>query len=148
MVQIKHLSVSVEDPESAAKTIAEMTGGVAKTFSSTHMTGAWVCMWDEKTNHLIEFLPNDYLMYPTEYGADFKKLPMKQNFNSTHIQLETDMPLSHIKKISDDRGFEHKFRPYRGGPLYDVWIEDQLLVEFVSEEIRSLSIEERSTKTL
>lgn len=138
MVEIKHLSVSVNSPEKVAKALAEMTSGKAESFISKNMSGAWVCLWDEKTNHLIEFLPNDYLMHPTEYGADFKKLESKQNFNSTHFQLEVKTPLSDIKAIADKYGLSHKFRPYRGGPLYDVWFEDQLLVEFVSDEIRNL----------
>jgi hypothetical protein len=138
MVVIKHLSVSVNNPENVAKALAEMTGGHAEEFTSKNMSGAWVCMWDEKTNHLIEFLPNDYLMHATEYGADFQKLNSKQNFNSTHFQLEVTTPVEEIKIIANKYGLSHKFRPHRGGPLYDVWFEDQLLVEFVSDEIRNL----------
>jgi hypothetical protein len=137
MVEIKHLSVSVHNPEKAAKVLAEMTGGQAQAFSTRNMFGAWVCMWDEKTNHLIEFLPNDYLMYSTDYGADFKKLELRQNFNSTHFQLEVKTPLKDLQRIADKYGLNHKFRPYRGGPLYDVWFEDQFLIEFVSDEIRN-----------
>jgi len=138
MVEIKHLSVSVNNPEKAAKALAEVTSGNAEAFISRNMPGAWVCIWDEKANHLVEFLPNEYLMHSTEYGADFKKLEFKQNFNSTHFQLEVKTPLKDIKTIADKFGLAHKFRPSRGGPLYDVWFEEQLLVEFVSNEIRSL----------
>ncbi len=137
MVTIKHLSVSVSKPEVAAKALAEMTSGKAEPFISRNMPGAWLCVWDEKTNHLVEFLPNDYVMHATEYGADFKKNESKQNFNSTHFQLEVQVPVSKIKVIADKYGFSHKFRPSRGGPLYDVWFEDQFLVEFVSDEIRN-----------
>lgn len=139
MVEIKHLSVSVHDPENAAKALAEMTSGNAKPFLSRNMSGAWVCIWDESTNHLIEFLPNEYLMHPTEYGADFKKLDLKQNFNSTHFQIEVKTPLMEIKAVAEKFNLTHKFRPSRGGPLYDVWFEDQFLVEFVSDEIRNLN---------
>ncbi|WP_413291350.1 hypothetical protein [Bdellovibrio sp. HCB337] len=139
MVEIKHLSVSVKQPEQAAKALAEMTGGKAERFISRNMPGAWVCIWDEKTNHLIEFLPDGYLMHPTEYGADFKKLDFDMNYNSTHFQLEVKTPLSDIQEVADNYGLAHKFRPTRGGPLYDVWFEKMLLVEFVSDEIRALA---------
>lgn len=139
MVAIKHLSVSVKNPEQAARALAEMTQGNAQTFTSRNMTGAWVCMWNEKTNHLIEFLPNDYLMYSTDYGADFKKLQFQQNFNSTHFQLEVQTPLEDLQRVANAYGFQHKFRPNRGGPLYDIWFEEQLLIEFVSDEIRTLA---------
>lgn len=138
MVEIRHLSVSVNEPAKAAKALAEMTNGKAEEFRSSNMLGAWVCIWDEKTNHLVEFLPDSYLMYPTEYGADFKKQDVNMNYKSTHFQLEIKTPLKDIKSIADRYGLSHKFRPTRGGPLYDVWFEKELLVEFVSDEIRDL----------
>ena len=139
MVTIKHLSVSVNKPETAAKALAEMTAGKAEPFMSRNMPGAWLCVWEEATNHLVEFLPNDYVMHATEYGADFRKHESKQNFNSTHFQLEVQIPVSEIKVVAEKYNFPHKFRPSRGGPLYDVWFEDQFLVEFVSDEIRNLA---------
>lgn len=138
MIEIKHLSVSSREPEKAAKALAEMTDGRAVAFTSSNMQGAWVCIWDEATNQLIEFLPHNYLMHPTDYGADFKKMDQAQNFNSTHFQLEIKLPVERIKSVADKYNFRHSFRPRRGGPLYDVWFEDQLLVEFVSDEIRNL----------
>ncbi len=138
MIKIQHLSVSVNNPRKMAEALAEVTKGKAEKFLSKNMTEAWVCIWDEKTNHLIEFLPNDYLMHPTDYGADFKQLPQKQNFNSTHVQLEVETPLESIIFMANKYGFEHRFRPNRGGPLYDVWFEKEFLIEFVSDEIRNL----------
>ena len=75
-------------------------------------------------------------MHATDYGADFKKMDFKNSFNSTHFQLEIQSPLSDIKFIADRYGFQHKFRPNQGGPLYDVWFEKELLIEFTSDEIR------------
>lgn len=97
-----------------------------------------MCIWDESKNHLIEFLPDGYLMHATEYGADFKKMDTNLNYKSTHFQIEVDIPLNQIKSIADKNKFSHSFRRSRGGPLYDVWFEDQLLVEFTSDEIRAL----------
>ena len=42
MVEIKHLSVSVNSPEKVAKALAEMTSGKAESFISKNMSGAWV----------------------------------------------------------------------------------------------------------
>ena len=138
MVEIKHLSITVKNPETAAKALAEMTGGKPHEFRTKNMVGAWVCIWDEKTNHLIEFLPDSYLMHPTETGANFRKLDIGLSFNSSHFQLEVKTPLSDIKAIANRYSFHHYFRPRQGGPLYEVWFEDQFLVEFVSDEIRAL----------
>jgi hypothetical protein len=99
MVEIKHLSVSVREPERAARALAEMTSAKALPFPSKNMPGAWFCVWDEGANHLVEFLPNHYLMHRTNYGADFKKQDTVQNFNSTHFQLEVTTPLSENKSV-------------------------------------------------
>ena len=138
MVFINHLSLTVNDPEIASKALAEMTNGNAKPFVSKNMPGAWVCIWDESKNHLIEFLPDGYLMHATDYGADFKKMDSNINYKSTHFQIEVDVALAKIKIIADKNKFRHSYRPNRGGPLYDVWFEEQLLVEFSSDKIRAL----------
>lgn len=139
MVEIRHLSVTARNPEKAAKALAEMTGGQAQPFISKNMPGAWVCIWDISKNHLIEFLPDGFLMHATDYGADFKKMDSNVNYKSTHFQLEVDAAVNEIKLVADKYNFRHAFRANRGGPLYDVWFEDQLLVEFTSDEIRKLS---------
>ena len=139
MVEIRHLSVTARNPEKAAKALAEMTGGQAQPFISKNMPGAWVCIWDTSKNHLIEFLPDGFLMQATDYGADFKKMDSNVNYKSTHFQLEVDATVNEIKLVADKNSFRHAFRANRGGPLYDVWFEDQLLVEFTSDEIRKLS---------
>lgn len=138
MIEIMHLSLTVKNPEQAAKALAEMTAGHAKPFLSKNMPGGWLCIWDESRNHLVEFLPDGYLMHATSYGADFKKMESLMNYKSTHFQLNVDIPLEKIKQIADKYALKHSFRPTRGGPLYDVWFEDQFLVEFVSDEIRGL----------
>ena len=137
-MEIRHLSVTSKAPERSAKILAEMTKGKSEPFRSKNMQGAWVCLWDEENDQLIEFLPERYLMIPTEVGANFKKLDIAQGFNSTHFQIEVDSPLDLIKEIAERYDCHHYFRPKFGGPLYEVWIEDQLLVEFVSDEIRGL----------
>lgn len=137
-MKIKHLSVVVKNPERAAKVVAELANGKAEQFFSKYMQGAWVCMWGGDTDELIEFLPEGYLMYPTDLGANFKAASEKHGYNSTHFQLEVDIPVESLKAVASKHNCHHYFRPRFGGPLYEVWIEDQFLVEFVSDEIREM----------
>ena len=44
MVEIRHLSMTLKNPETAAKALAEMTGGAAEPFASKNMSEAWVCI--------------------------------------------------------------------------------------------------------
>lgn len=138
-MKIKHLSIVVQNPKRAAHVLAELSGGRPESFGSTNMQGAWVCLWGGDTDELIEFLPEGYLLHSTELGANFKKSDAKLGYNSTHFQIEVDIPLAKIKEIASKHNCHHYFRPRFGGPLYEVWIEDQCLVEFVSAEITNLA---------
>lgn len=138
MVTIKHLSATVNRPEQTATALALMTNGSAQPFQAKNLEGAWVCVWNAQKNELIEFLPPGYVMQLTESGFSFQKIEGLSVPNSVHIQLETALPLRHIQKIADQFSCPHHFRPQSGGPLYEVWLESQFLVEFVSPEIRQL----------
>lgn len=137
-MQIKHLSITAENPKRAAKTLAELSDGLTYPFPSKTMEGAWVCAWDKQAGELIEFIPNSYLLCPGKYAAEYTSREEAQNFNSTHFQLETEQSLDHLKAVAEKYELHHRFRPRLGGPLYEIWIESQILVEFVSDEIRNL----------
>ena len=139
MLKIKHLSITAKDPQKAAQILAELTDGIAELFRSKTIYGAWLCTWNKKENELIEFIPNTYLLSPGEYAAYYKLVDVEQNFNSTHILLETVKSVNHLKRVADKYDLYHCFRPRFGGPLYEVWIEQEILIEFISNEIRSLS---------
>ena len=142
-MKITHLSVTVENPENVATILAELTDGKASPFRFPFMEGAYVCMWGNDRDELIEFLPNGYIMHPTDLGANFQKTDQKLPYNSTHFQLRCNQPLEKIKEISDKHGCHHYLRASKrkGGPLYEVWIEKFLLVELTSEEIDLLAVE-------
>ena len=137
-MQIKHLSITAENPKRAAGILAELTVGFTYPFPSRTMEGAWVCAWDKQMGELVEFIPNRYLLCPGQYAAEYLLAEEKQNFNSTHCMLETEQSLDHLKAVAEKHELHHRFRPRLGGPLYEIWIESQVLVEFVSDEIRDL----------
>lgn len=137
MIKIKHLSVVAKNPERCSVILAELSNGKSVPFRSKNMLGGYICMYGSETDELIEFLPEGYLLYPTELGANFKPANAPHGYNSTHFQMEVDVSMEHIKSVADKYKLHHCFRPRFGGPLYEVWIEDQLLVEFVSDEIRA-----------
>ena len=136
-MHIKHLSITAQNPERAAKILAKLTDGLAYPFPSRTMEGAWVCAWDKQAGELIEFIPNNYLLCPGKHAAEYTLREEAQNFNSTHFMLETEQSLDHLKSVAEEYELHHRFRPRLGGPLYEVWIEAQILVEFVSDEIRN-----------
>ncbi len=140
MIVIKHLSIAVDSPARAAQILADLTGGTAQPFKTRTTMRAWVCLWNAEKHELIELLPRDWVMYPTSEGASFKEINASNSYNATHIQLETFTPLHQIQAIADKHGCQHypRVNPRFGGPLYEVWIEEDFLIEFVSDEISNL----------
>ena len=137
-MKINHLSITAKNPKQVAMILAELTDGTASPFPSKTMEGAWLCVWDKQAGELIEVIPDRYLLQPGKYAAEYRLLEVGQNFNSTHFMLETEQSLDHLKAVADKHELYHRFRPRLGGPLYEIWIESQILVEFVSDEIRNL----------
>jgi len=68
-MKIKHLSIQAQDPETAARCLAEMTAGSYQEFPSKTMTGAWVCVWDQDENEMIEFIPPGYKICFGEFAG-------------------------------------------------------------------------------
>ncbi|MGQ3889863.1 hypothetical protein ACQUW5_12630 [Legionella sp. CNM-1927-20] len=140
MAIIRHLSVAVNSPEKCAQVISELSGGIPLKFKTRIAEmDAWICLWDARKNELIELLPKGWIMYPTSEGASFKKVNKIDQSNSTHIQLEASTSITHLQRIANKYGCLHYYRksPRLGGPLYEIWIEEDFLIEFVSDEILS-----------
>ena len=134
-MKIKHLSINANMPEKSARILAELSAGEAKPFPSASMKGAWLCVWSESENELIEFIPRDYALKFGEHAAIYEKQPQTQNFNAVHVMLVANQSLAELIQIADKYGLTHRFRARFGGPLYEIWLEAELLVEFCSDEI-------------
>ena len=137
-MKIKHLSLPALQPEDAAKCLAESTDGQAMEFPSATMTGAWMCVWDLAANELIEFIPNHYALQWGEHCATYVRQPNALEHSNSHCLIEYSGKLQAIVRVADKYGLRHRFRERFGGRLYELWLEDNLLIEFVSEEIKNL----------
>jgi hypothetical protein len=136
IARIKHCSVSARDPERCARVLAELSGGWAERFVAPGLEGAWTCMWSEN-DELVEFLPEGVALVRGPRGGAFVAEPAARAVGACHVQLEISMPLRRVRECADRFGVTHGFRFVSSAPLYEVWLEERLLVELVSEEIRS-----------
>ena len=134
-MKIKHLSINAHNPERSAHILAELTLGEAKPFPSASMENAWQCIWDENENTLIEFIPNNYALKFGEHAATYEKQDKVQNFHASHFMIEASLSVLELANIADKYELMHRFRRKFGGPLYEIWLEEGLLVEFSSDEI-------------
>jgi hypothetical protein len=133
-VVIKHLSLGVKDPKRAADAVAELTKGNVESFHP--VKGAYVCLWPDWSGQFIEFYPKEVQLVPTEKGAEFQSGKGTSEFSSTHINVRTDLTGDEVNVIAGRYGYKHYFRPRDGGPLHEVWIENVLLIELVTKDLR------------
>lgn len=131
---IKHLSIGVKDPKRAANALAELTKGNVDSFHP--VKGAFVCLWPDWDGQFVEFYSSDVHLVPTDEGADFRSIKAISHFSSTHINIETALTGAEVKVIADRYGYKHFFRPIHGGPLHEVWIDNELLIELVTKDLR------------
>ncbi|EML0344189.1 hypothetical protein V9657_004682 [Vibrio vulnificus] len=137
-MKIKHLSINSHQPKRSSLILAELTNGEAKAFPSKTMTGAWMCVWSEIDNELVEFIPANYKLTFGDLAATYKEQSESQNFHASHFMLEANKSVDELVTIAEKHQLMHRFRKHFGGPLYEVWLEDSLLVEFYSDEISKL----------
>ncbi|OOE63669.1 hypothetical protein [Salinivibrio kushneri] len=137
-MKIKHLSVNSCRPKRSSEILAELTNGEAKAFPSKTMTGAWMCVWSESDNELIELIPLQYKLTFGDLAAIYEEQGEKQNFHASHFMLEANKTVDELVAIAEKYQLTHRLRKHFGGPLYEVWLEDSLLVEFCSAEISKL----------
>ena len=133
-MSIKHLSIGVNDPKHAAEAVAELTKGNVQSFHP--VKGAYVCLWPDWSGQFVEFYPKKVRLVPTAEGAEFQTVENSSEFSATHINLDTDLTGEEIKAIAGGYGYKYYFRPSDGGPLHEVWIENALLIELVTKDLR------------
>ena len=122
-----HLSVAAADPRRAAELLAELSGGTVEPFTAPGLTGAFVCLWPN--GQLVEFVPRGVHLRP---GGRFS-VGASPGPNSTHFQLRVPQTtLAQVQTLARTSGCELRFRgPSRGGPLQELWLEPELMVELV-----------------
>jgi len=128
---IKHISVAVINPKLVAENLAALTGGTSRPFSP--LDGAYVCMWDNSWDgRYIEFYPSDCTISYKENGPGFSKVGEGVIYiNATHVNLSAEKSLDEIIKIADQLKLKH--RPRNEKNTYDIWLEEQFLVEISLE---------------
>lgn len=130
MPEIRHLSLSARAPETCARQLAELSGGEALPFGARYLTGGWICLWQAERNHLVEFIPWPYRLQPGPDGAVF--VP-SENIPSAaqHLQLALDCSPEELTRRALSAGIPLQFREGFGGPLYEAWLEPELLIELL-----------------
>ncbi|HEY9839652.1 MAG: hypothetical protein ACAI44_05625 [Candidatus Sericytochromatia bacterium] len=139
--EIRHLSLTVLEPESCAVRLAALTGGEARPFKARHVAGAWICLWDAGRNQLVEFIPCGWIQTPGEDGALFIAAPAAST-GASHLQLALACDRATLEARAQALGLELFYRAKFGGPLLEGWLEPGLLVEFLTSDLGMGSLDD------
>jgi hypothetical protein len=130
--QLRHLSVGVRDPKGCAEKLAALTGG--KTAPFHPVDGGYVCLWGGWEGQFVEFYPKGTELYATDEGGEFRA-GSASGGNSVHLNLTVEATTAEIVERAKRQGSRYVFRAGSGGPLHEVWIEEDFLVEVVTPDL-------------
>jgi len=130
--QLKHLSLAVRNPKAAAEKLAELTEGQAVPFHP--VTGGWVCLWGGWDNQFVEFYPKGTVIFNSGEGGDFRDDP-KAEGQPVHLNLSVGGSTADVVALAKRLGCPYHFRPGDGGPLHEVWLEEDFMVEIVTPDL-------------
>lgn len=131
--KLKHVSIGVDDPKKAAEAVAELTEGKASPFHPVE--NGWVCLWNGWDGEFIEFYPSGTHLVLTEHGAEFQGFKEERKTCATHINLSVACTGKDVQEIAKRYGYTSYFRPSDGGPLWEVWLDNSVLIELVTSDL-------------
>lgn len=135
---IHHISFAAENPERAARAVAELWGGEAFPFPPV-ATGSWVAISGDERGTTMEFYPAGLELHPAEGDADSEAVPCAApaRFTASHAAVATSLDAEAVHAIARRHGWLTKYRK-RGGifGVIEFWIENSFLLEVMTPEMQ------------
>lgn len=154
---INHISVGVNEPERAARVLAEIWNGYAYPFPPS--PGGFIVFADDSRGTAIEFTPKEIELLPGngfpsyenfsletptgEFEATFQHGTAKSRFSSVHIAVNSPLSVEEIKAIGDREGWRTLTCNRESGlfQLIEMWFENQLMIEVFTPEMTKRYVE-------
>lgn len=141
---IHHVSIPAQNPERVASVLAELTGGRVVPFGGA-AKGSFLVIVNDGNGTAIEVLADDLILVPGEgeQQVRFRRQEASPSYSSTHFLLSVKAGREKIEEIGAREGW--RTRHFWRGPdkvtkdfeLVEVWIENRILIEMVSETMVS-----------
>lgn len=137
---IHHVSIPARDPEHVAKVLAELLGGYAGPFVGP-FPGAWAAYEEDGFGSGIEVYPERTALVPGEGDAESgMRLADPPPATAFHALISVKVDRETIEKIGAREGW--RTRHFWRGPgtmrlfeLYEMWIENRVLLELATEDM-------------
>jgi hypothetical protein len=137
---IHHVSIPARDPEHVARVLAELLGGYYGPFIGP-IPGAWAVYQDDAYGSGIEVYTEQTTLVPgegDEQGSARMAEPARHS--PFHALISTKLDRAAIERIGAREGW--RTRHFWRGPgdvrlfeLYEVWVENRILLELVTEDM-------------
>ncbi len=137
---IHHVSIPARRPEHVARVLAELLGGYAGPFIGP-IPGAWVVYQEDGFGTGIEVYEEDTTLVPGEgdaMGTTLRLAPAPAVAFHALISVKVDRLA--IERIGAREGWRTRHF-WRGPPgmrlfeLYELWVENRILLELVTEDM-------------
>jgi hypothetical protein len=138
---IHHVSIAARSPEKVAKVLAELLGGYAGPFVGP-FPGAWVVYQEDEFGSGIEVYQEQTALVPGVGDAetDFVVADSPPAATAFHALVSTKRDRETIERIGAREGW--RTRHFWRGPagmrvfeLYEVWVENRVLLEVATEDM-------------
>jgi hypothetical protein len=128
-MMIAHASLPADDPERAARILAEIMQGEAMPFPPG--PGCWMA-WAGDDSIELEISPRGAFMRFGEDGGTWERDERKRGGCDAHVAICVNRPWAEILEIARKAGWPAaRFKRGEHFHLNEVWVEGHFLVEFL-----------------
>jgi hypothetical protein len=135
---IHHFSFAAENPERAARAIAELWGGEAFPFPPV-AKGSWVAIAGDARGTTIEVYPLGSELHPVDGAADAeaRQAATPARFTATHAAIATELDQAAVEALAQRHGWLSKYCK-RGGifGVIEFWVENAFLLEVLTPQMQ------------
>ncbi|RKF20508.1 hypothetical protein D6851_10165 [Altericroceibacterium spongiae] len=141
-----HASIAAKDPENVSKVVAEIWGGEHFPFLPLQ-NGSWMAVASDDRNTALEVYPhNSIIDYEDPKVVVPNPAPSGTNRVETHLAIGTGLTADDIFAIGEREGwFAQRLRRKMGFDVVELWIENRVMLEILTEEMQSDYLETTTT---
>jgi hypothetical protein len=126
---IHHASIPVEDPETAARVIAELWRGRSMEFPP--FEGCYIAFADDNRGSAIETYPRDRAIVPGDGMLALEPADRAPEI-ATHLCIASPLSVHEILGVADRAGWQAYVSPRGPFDLVEFWLENTVLLEVLS----------------
>jgi hypothetical protein len=133
-MMIAHASIPADDPEAAAKVLADILQGEAMPFPPGG-SKSWMA-WSKDGEIELEIAPRGHMLHYGAVEGEWRSDGVKHRLSECHLAVCVDRPAQEIIAIAERAGWpvRHCDRGEGIFQLTEVWVEGAFMLEFLDPQ--------------